>query len=94
MLNMTTIAEELITKSEEGALLHISEIFIPSILIAWITLILLTLFIAAIVKIKAWAKFFAVFIVPQLILMVILIFTFIVPVIPKWTGHLLHNMLG
>jgi hypothetical protein len=86
MINATAIGQELITLSSEEALKRMGEIFLPSILIAWFILLALTVLIAIKVLKKGWSKFFAIFILPQLIFLIFLVFTFIFPILPKYTG--------
>ena len=87
MINATAIGTELISLSQQEALKKMGEIFLPSILIAWLALLILTFLIALKLLKKSWAKFFAIFILPQLVFIIFLVFTFVFPILPEYTGH-------
>jgi glucan phosphoethanolaminetransferase (alkaline phosphatase superfamily) len=86
MLNMTNFAMELANKTTEEGLKAIGEVYLPSILIAWGILLAVTIIIALCTLKKGWGNFFLIFILPQIIFFVILLFIFLVPTLPKWTS--------
>ena len=86
MLNMTTFANELLSKTAEESIKAMGEVFLPSILIAWTVLIILTLIIAVCVLKKGWGNFFIIFILPQIVFLVLILFIFVIPILPEWTS--------
>jgi len=94
VLNMTAFANELLNKTTEEGIKVIGEVFLPSILIAWSILIILTLIIAACVLKKGWGNFFIIFILPQIVFFVLILFIFVIPVLPNWTSELMKGWLS
>ena len=93
MFNATEIGQQLMNVSSEHGLKIVGELFLPSILLAWAALIILTLIIAACVLKKGWGNFFVIFVLPQIIFFVLILFIFVVPVLPKWTYDLMKGWL-
>ena len=94
MLNMTRFANELLNKTTEESIKAAGEIFLPSILIAWTILIILTLIIAIFILKKGWGNFFIIFIFPQIIFFVLILFIFVIPILPKWTSEWMVGWLS
>ena len=93
MLNITTFANELLSKTADEGIKAMGEVFLPSILIAWAALIILTLIIAMCILKKGWGNFFLIFILPQVVFLVLILFIFVIPVLPKWTSELMKGWL-
>ena len=93
MINNTLIAEELLKSTAEEGLKIMGEIFLPSMLIGILVTLVLMLLLGLITLRKGWGKFFIIFIIPLLIFVLIIIFTFIIPVIPKYTGDWLVGFI-
>lgn len=94
MLNSTLICEQILEKSTEQSLKIIGEVFLPSFLLFWLGSLTLILIIGLAIIKKDLDKFFIVFIIPFLLGLVILIFTFVIPIIPKFTAGWFSGILG
>lgn len=92
--NATIICEQITNKTIEGGLKVVGEAYLPSFLIFWVGTLLLILIIGLATIKKDFAKFFAIFIIPLLLGLLILIFTFVIPLIPKFTGNWMSGLLG
>ena len=95
MINITTLTNDLANKTTEEGIKIIGEVFLPSVLIAWAVLIILTVIIAVCIlkKKKGFQNFFLIFILPQLVFLVLILFIFIIPILPKWTSELMKGWL-
>jgi len=93
-LNSTIVKITAENITTEQSLKVLSEIFLPSFLMLWLGSILVT-FILGLVSLKRdHDKILLIAIIPELILgVIILLFTFVVPVFPKLLGDLFSGML-
>ncbi len=80
--------------SNEQGLKIIGETFFPSVLIAWVILFVLTIIIALCVLKKGFKNFFLIFILPQIVFLVLILFIFVIPVLPKWTADWMVGWLS
>ena len=93
MINNTLIAEELLKSTAEEGLKIMGEIFLPSMLIGILVTLVLMLLLGLITLRRGWGKFFIIFIIPLLIFILIIIFTFIIPVLPRISGEWMQGIL-
>lgn len=84
MLNMTTFANELFTKTTESGLQQIGNVFLPSVLIIWLLFVLLT-FIIGLCTLKKWKKFVLIFVLPQIVFLVMILLIFKFPLLIQWS---------
>jgi len=94
MFNATEIGQQLLNVSNEEALKIIGQVFMPSILIAWLITVVLTIIIALCILKKGFNNFFIIFILPNIVFLVLILFIFVIPIIPEWTANLMKGWLS
>lgn len=90
MLNTTQLGIELINKSSDEAFKILGNVYLPSFLIVFISLFLLIFVFGLIFVRKNFSNFIAIFIFPLIFTLILFLFIFIIPIIPKLTGHLIR----
>ena len=95
MINMTQVCSDLVNKTSEEAFKRVGEIYFAPFLIFWLVTLLLIVTIGIKTLSKDWDKFFLIFIIPFLITGALcILFTFILPILPKLLGGIFQGMLG
>ena len=94
MFNSTIFVNELANKTSEEVLKITGELFLPSILIIWFAILLITIIIALATIKRGWSNFFLIFILPNIIFLVLILFVFRIPILPEWTASWITGWLS
>ena len=95
MINITDFSTQLADKSVDAGLQMMGEVYLPAFLIIFISIFLIGIIIAIplLNTARSWGNFLAILIVMFIFGLVLFIFTFYYPVIPKITSDVLKGWL-